>query len=87
MKKVVCWCIIIGLSVFSILLLETNRLLHEKIEKLSIGSSWITESKNVLLVVDTIYNERYVVAVDTVSGNAEILGLRRFCEEIEGYEE
>lgn len=87
MKKIAYWCVIVGLSVFSILLLVTNRQLKERIEQFSNGSSWITESENTVLVVDTIYNERYVVAVDTVSGKAKILGLRRFCEEIEGYEE
>lgn len=87
MKKVI---VLVGLLVvtcligYSLIMSFNYRNLKNRLNT-TIVTKMDLNNDNVISVVDTIYGRKYVVAVDTVTGRAEILGPRHNPVMIEDY--
>lgn len=82
MKKVLFYAVMIFVAVIFANVCYENYSLRKRLSSIY-SKEWINNSKNTIFAVDTIYGRKYVVAVDTITGHAEIIGLRHSAVMIE----
>lgn len=80
MKKAIVLFILVVSIALNVFLFTVNHRLETIIDT-SIQNTEVLE--NTISVVDTIYGRKYIVDVDTTTGDARIMGLRHSCVEIE----
>lgn len=74
MKRIVCFVVTAIMAMMIAALLFINYSLQRTLD--TVCDEWVFDSENSISVVDTICGRKYVVAVDTITGNAKIIGPR-----------
>lgn len=82
MKKAIIWSILFCLFVGSAIMFYCAKKVEKKLDTMLLSEKPLRGS-NVISIIDTIYGRKYVVDVDTVTGNIIIVGFRNSHTEIE----